>query len=169
MFLDMNSKKAPCFKKDTIYRLKNADYIDWRRFTTMVSTGIINETITPLTAENRRSAFIVDDTVYERNGSKKVELLAKVFDHAHHRYTKGFRMLTLGWSDGVTFIPVNSCLLSSENPESRLTEAADKSANSNGGKIRKMAQKKATDVVPDFKPAMCCLTVGFPIQKLSAQ
>jgi len=148
MFLDMNTKNAPCFKKDTVYRLKNADYINWRRFTTLVSTRIINETIKPLTSEDRRNAFILDDSVYERNGSKKVELLARVFDHANRRYVKGFRMLTVGWSDGVTFMPVNSCLLSSENPESRLTEAEEKNANSIGGKAREMAQKKATEVVP---------------------
>ena len=41
-------------------------------------------------------------------------------DHASHRYTRGFRMLTLGWPDGVTFLPVNSCLLSSEKESSRI-------------------------------------------------
>ncbi len=63
MFLDMESKNAPGFKKDTIYRLKNVDYINWRRFTTLLSARIIGETITPLTSENRRNAFIVDDSV----------------------------------------------------------------------------------------------------------
>ena len=46
-------------------------------------------------------------------------------DHASHRYTRGFRMLTLGWSDGVTFLPVNSCLLSSEKESSRINEGWD--------------------------------------------
>ena len=32
--------------------------------------------------------------------SKKVELLSRVFDHTGKKYLKGFRMLTLGWSDG---------------------------------------------------------------------
>ena len=74
-----------------------------------------------MTNENRRNAFVIDDTIFERNGSKKVELLAKVYDHARHRFTHGFRMLTLGWSDGVTFLPVNSCLLSTENEQNRLS------------------------------------------------
>ena len=67
----------------------------------------------------------MDDSIYERKGFKKAELLAKVYDHASHRYTRGFRMLTLGWSDGVTFLPVNSCLLSSENENSRINEGWD--------------------------------------------
>ena len=70
-----------------------------------------------MTNENRRNAFVIDDTIFERNGSKKVELLAKVYDHARHRFTHGFRMLTLG----LTFLPVNSCLLSTENQQNRLS------------------------------------------------
>ena len=101
-------------------------------------------------SENRRNAFIVDDSIFERKGSKKAELLAKVYDHADHRYTRGFRMLTLGWSDGVTFLPVNSCLLSSEKESSRINESCDVDANSNGAKARKFAVKKATEVIPEL-------------------
>ena len=43
-----------------------------------------------------------------------MELLAKTYDHAKHRFCFGFRMLTLGWSDGNTFLPINSVLLSIE-------------------------------------------------------
>lgn len=50
----------------------------------------------------------IDDSIFERNHSKKAELLAKVYDHAKHKYRFGFRMLTLVWSDGSTFLPVNS-------------------------------------------------------------
>ena len=96
MFLDMQSGKAPVFRKDTVYRLKNATHINWMRFTTLLSAKIIGSTVEPLTNEKRRNAFVIDDTVFERNGSKKVELLAKVYDHARHRYTRGFRMVTLG-------------------------------------------------------------------------
>lgn len=148
MFLDMQSEKAPEFKKDTVYRLKNSTHIDWKRFTTLLASRIISDTIKPLTSENRRNAFIVDDSIYERKGSKKAELLAKVYDHASHRYTRGFRMLTLGWSDGVTFLPVNFCLLSSENENSRINEGWDVDSNSNGAKARKFATKKATEVIP---------------------
>ena len=150
MFLDMQSEKAPEFKKDTVYRLKNSTHIDWKRFTTLLASRIICDTIAPLTSENRRNAFVVDDSIYERQGSKKVELLAKVYDHANHRYTRGFRMLTLGWSDGVTFLPVNSCLLSSENESSRINEGRDVDSNSNGAKVRKFAKKKATEVIPEL-------------------
>lgn len=61
--------------------------------------------------------------MFERNRSKKVELLARVYDHAKHAYRFGFRMLTLGWSNGSTFMPVNSVLLSTENRQNRINEA----------------------------------------------
>ena len=147
MYLDMQSEKAPNFAKDTIYRLKNSIHINWLRFTTLLSATVIRETIEPLTDENRRNAFIIDDSIFERDRSKTVELLARVFDHAHHRYIRGFRMLTLGWSDGVSFIPVNSCLLSTENKENRINEAKQVNKQAFGTKIREMAQSKATDVL----------------------
>ena len=142
MFLDMQSEKAPGFRKDTVYRLKNSIHIDWKHFTTLLSSKIITDTIEPLTSENRRNAFIVDDPIFERKGSAKVESLAKVYDHASHRFTRGFRMLTLGWSDGVTFMPVNSCLLSSEKESSRINESCTVASNSNGTKERKFVPKR---------------------------
>ena len=45
--------------------------------------------------------------MFEHNRSKKVELLAKVYDHTNHKYRFEFRMRTLGWSDGSTFLTVN--------------------------------------------------------------
>ena len=57
-------------------------------------------------------------------------------------------MLTLGWSDGVTFLTVNSCLLSSEKESSRINEGWDVDSNYNGAKARKSATKKATEVIP---------------------
>lgn len=41
----------------------------------------------------------IDDSIYSRNRSKSVELLAKVFDHSTRQFVNGFQLLTLGWSD----------------------------------------------------------------------
>lgn len=157
MFLDMQSGKAPVFRKDTVYRLKNATHIHWMRFTTLLSAKIIGTTVEPLTNEKRRNAFVIDDTVFERNGSPKVELLAKVYDHARHRYTRGFRMVTLGWSDGVTFLPVNSCLLSTGKQENRLSEGKILDSRSNGAKMRELAVKKRnrSHLGFDFRSPIC--------------
>ncbi len=82
--------------------------------------------------------------MFKRNRSKKVELLAKAYDHANHRYRFGFRMLTLGWSDGSTFLPVNSVLLSTENKKNRINEAKEVDKRTVGYKRRMLAVEKGT-------------------------
>jgi hypothetical protein len=135
------------FGKDTVYRFTNSININWIRFTTWLSAQIINETITKLTDDERVNVLIVDDTLFDRSSSKKVELLAKVYDHAKKAYKNGFRLLTLGWSDGNTFLPVNGCLLSTENKKNRINEATTIDKRSVGYARRRLAQTKATTVV----------------------
>lgn len=138
-------------RKDTIYRLLNSVRANWVKFTTFLAARLIREKLEPLTSEKRRKAFVIDDSIYERERSKKVELLSWVFDHAkRHKCVKGFRLLSLGWSDGVTFMPVNFSLMSAENEKTRLNPAAEVPVNSNGAKRRMMAQQKMTEVVPEL-------------------
>lgn len=116
MYMNLiTGRNTPDFAKDTVYRFMKMIQINWIRFTTILSARIIRDAILPLDSEERANVLIIDDSMFERNRSKKVELLAKVYDHAKHKYRFGFRMLTLGWSDGSTFLPVNSVLLSTEN------------------------------------------------------
>ncbi len=121
----ITGRNTPGFAKDTVYRFMKMLQINWIRFTTLLASRIIRDAIVPLDSGERKNVLIIDDSMFERNRSKKVELLAKAYDHANHRYRFGFRMLTLGWSDGgITFLPVNSVLLSSENKKNRVNEAA---------------------------------------------
>jgi hypothetical protein len=85
--------------------------------------------------------------MYERLYAKKTELIARVYDHAQKLYKTGFRLLSLGWSDGNTFLPVNSCLMSTENKKNRLVEASTVDKRTAGYKRRQLAQMKATKVV----------------------
>jgi hypothetical protein len=62
---------------------------------------------------SRVRTFIIDDSVLRRDRSKKAELLARVFDHTTGRYARGYNMLTLGWSDGFSFAPIDFVMLSS--------------------------------------------------------
>jgi len=130
--------------KDVFYRFINSVRINWMRFTTLLAALIAKERIVELTDEKRINVFIVDDTPYERNRSKKAELLSWVHDHAKGAYIKGFRLLTLGWSDGNTFLPVNSCLLSSsEKGNGRISEAREIDKRTCGYRQRQLAQGTA--------------------------
>ena len=137
-------KDTPDFAKDTVYRFMKMPQINWIRFTTLLSSRIIKQAIVPLDSEDRANVLIIDDSMFERNRSKKVELLAKAYDHAKHCYKFGFRMLTLGWSDGSTFLPVNSILLSTENKKNRVNEAKKVDKRTVGYKRRMLAVEKGT-------------------------
>ena len=143
----LTGRNTPAFGKDTVYRFMKMVQINWLRFTTVLSAGIIKHAIIPLNSENRANVLIIDDSMFERNRSKKVELLTKVYDHAKHAYKFGFRMLTLGWSDGSTFLPVNSVLLSSENKKNRINEASAMDKRTAGYKRRQLSVQKGTSVM----------------------
>ncbi|MCD5435479.1 transposase, partial [Lactobacillus delbrueckii subsp. lactis] len=66
----------------------------------------------------------------------------KVFDHVSMTYKKGFRMMTMGWTDGSSFVPIASSLLSSKNDQK--DDQEDRQAYNRG---QEMAQSKGTDVV----------------------
>lgn len=136
------------FCKDTVYRFLNSTAINWEKFTTLLACTISSKSITNLTDETRKNVFIIDDTLFERQNSKKVELLSKVYDHSKHSFKRGFRLLTLGWSDGNTFLPVNGCLLASEKEQNLYQRASqDIDKRSVGHQRRVRAQTKATAVM----------------------
>ncbi len=67
--------------------------------------------ITLLTDDDREKVLIIDESTYDRSRSNGVELLARVYDYCTKRYLKGFRLLTLGRSDGFSFVPLDFALL----------------------------------------------------------
>ena len=141
------------FCKNTVYRFLNNAKINRFRFTTLLSSRIINDFMQPLTGENRKDVFVIDDSLFDRSRSKKTELLAKVFDHCSMKYKNGYRMLTLGWSDGNSFVPINHCLMSAADDKNLLCKAADFDGRSLAGKRRRQSRRKATDVMIDLLKA----------------
>lgn len=148
--LDTSNTKID-FSKDTIYRFLNSTKYNWRKFLLLLSSSIIKNKVNSLTSADRVNVLIIDDSFYSRVRSKSVELLANVFDHVDRKYKKGFRMLTLGWSDGSTFLPLAFTLLSSEKKKNRICSINDSvDKRSNGYKIREEAIKKSPEVMIDL-------------------
>ena len=144
---DSGNKLPPhSMGKDTVYRFLKSGKIDWTGFLTHIASRIANTSIIPLTNEQRKNVFIIDDSLYERGRSKKVELMSRVFDHAKRAYCLGYRMLTLGWSDGNTFLPVSFNLLSTRNPKNRLVERNRAKEGEVAVNRRDLAVTKAPDV-----------------------
>lgn len=133
------------FKKDAAYDfLKNPRH-NWRKFM-LGLVAIVARFCNALTDDKREKVLIFDDSTYDRSRSKVVELLAWVYDHNSGRNLKGFKLLTLGWSDGNSFLPLDFVLCSSTKPDKRLqgiTKELDK--RSCGYKRRVEALTKSTE------------------------
>lgn len=148
LFRTLDTENSLEFSKDVVYRFLNSPNFNWRKLLFLLSSSIIKRDLENLTSKDRVNVFVVDDSLYSRNRSKSVELLARVRDHVNHKFVKGFRLLTLGWSDGNTFLPLAFTLLSSEKEKNRLcsqNENIDK--RTNGAKLRKQAILKSPDVM----------------------
>ena len=144
------------FSKNTFYRFLNSRRTNWLRFTTLLSREV-SKTIEPLTGEDRINAFVVDDSLFERTSCKKTELGSRVFDHASMRYTKGYRLMTLGWTDGNTFLPINSSLLASSKASNLIGPQECYDGRSLAARRRNLAQTKGTDVMLELiKTARKC-------------
>lgn len=138
------------FSKNTYYCFLMSPRTNWLRFTTLLSERIINGHLHNLTSENRDDCFVIDDSLYERAGFKRTELASRVFDHVSMRYKKGFRLLTLGWTDGCTFLPINYSLQASNDDEKVLGPCNKIDRRTIVGKRRLMARQKATSVMVDL-------------------
>ncbi len=129
------------FKKNTAYRFLNSSTFNWSRLLLLLDTLIIKG-INPLTSEDRVSVLIADDSLYDRSRSKKVELLSRVFDHTTRKFVKGFKMLTIGWSDGTTFLPIAFSLLSSRH-EKKVLCSTDSKVDKRSAGYKKRAEATA--------------------------
>ncbi len=150
-----NRPTAP-LGKDAVYRFLSFPRHNWRRLLGCLAGAVIRGFFQPLTDERREDVLILDDTPYDRSRSKEVELLSRVRDHGSKRYLKGFRMLTLGWSDGASFVPVDHVVLSSTKEKNRIqgiTKEMDR--RTCGARRRQEALCKSTDlIVPMIRRAL---------------
>ncbi len=144
MYMQMKTNSYhESFSKNAFYRFLDSAKTNWLRFTTLLSKKVI-DSLKPLTSDDRINAFIIDDSLFERTSCKKTELGAKVFDHCDRRFKKGFRLLSLLWTDGNTAVPVNSCLLSSTQDKHVLGPEKPFDGRSLAGQRRKLSRTKGT-------------------------
>ncbi|MBT8849449.1 transposase [Lactobacillus delbrueckii subsp. bulgaricus] len=145
MYMQQKSGKCTAgFSKNTYYRFMQNPHINWLRLTILLAERIVNGHLKDLTSDQRADCFVFDDSLYSRTGYKKTELAAKVFDHVSMTYKKGFRMMTMGWTDGSSFVPIASSLLSSKNDQNVIGTTKKINKRTIAAKRRIMAQSKGT-------------------------
>ena len=84
-----------CFSKNTYYRFLANPHVNWLHFTTRLAVRIIEQFLKPLTSENRRECFVIDDSLYERAGYKRTCI---------HAIQEGIPPLD-AWLDRWRFLP----------------------------------------------------------------
>lgn len=146
LFRFLNSKhKDQTVSKNTYYRFLNETSYNWSRFLLLLAVKV-TAVFDTLTRPERVKVLVLDDSVIKRNRSKSVELLARIYDHVEHKCQKGFSLLTLGWSDGYSFIPVGFNLLSSAQKSKRYNEISENiDHRTNGYKVRKESMMHKTE------------------------
>ena len=97
-------------KKDTFYRLKNSQRIYWRMVLWLFAMKFNKLIISQSTAdEDSLKCLIFDDSTLEKTG-KTIEKISRVWDHVSHRFVLGYKLLTMGYWDGISFIPLDFSL-----------------------------------------------------------
>lgn len=106
--------KISLIKPHTVYRFWKQSTFHWRKFLLLLSTRFLREVIQPLNNSDRVNVLILDDTLIKKPYSSHVEMLSLQRNHTSQEMEKGFPALTLGWSDGSTFVPLSFSLMSSK-------------------------------------------------------
>ena len=109
--------------KRTIYNILNDGRINWQRLSCLLAQRVITG-LAQLIDSRRSGAIIVDDTLISRLNAKQTELLANTFDHDQQQHLKGYRGLTLAWSNGQIILPVTTAVLSSQKSRNRVGKPA---------------------------------------------
>ena len=146
----ITGRYSEAFGKNTVYRFLNSARTNWERLTCALSARIINGSIRKLTGKDRQDVFIIDDSLFKRTGGRKTELCSRVFDHVSMKYKRGFRLLTLAWSDGNSLFPILGRLLGSSKAHNMVGVMKSLDQRSLAARRRKQALSKATDVMLDM-------------------
>ena len=106
-FMSSRFKQLIDDQKDTLFRLKNNDYYQWRRLVYLFANTFKKLTNNdPNVSPKTPRCLIVDDTVIPKVG-RRIEFIGKVFDHVIQYWVLGFKLLVLAFWDGNSLIPLD--------------------------------------------------------------
>jgi len=102
--------------KDVFYGFKNNSFINWRKIIYIyVKTFLKKVKKEGQQVKNAVKCLIIDDSTLEKTG-EKIEHVSFVHDHTTNRWLLGFKILTLGFWDGKSFLGIDFSL-QKENPQ----------------------------------------------------
>lgn len=92
--------------KDTFYRLKNNPGICWRLILWLFAAKFKKLAETSSSSSQHVRCMVFDDTVIAKTG-KLIEKASRVWDHVSNGYVLGFKLLLMGYWDGISFVPLD--------------------------------------------------------------
>lgn len=95
-------------KKDCLYDTLRDSNTDWRKLLLNFATCFLKN-LNKNGLKRRVSFFIVDDSDLEKR-TPYFEGISRVFNHVTKTYPYAYKILTLGYSDGKSFIPLDFSL-----------------------------------------------------------
>jgi len=98
--------------KDVFYRLKNNASVCWRLVHWLFVNKfvkIILDRSNSCNEGDRIRCLVFDDSVLVKAG-RFIEKVSRVWDHVTNRWVLGFKLLVMGYWDGVSFVPVDFSL-----------------------------------------------------------
>lgn len=135
--------------RDAFYRFLGHPGYNWRRLLLAASRRLIKE-LDPLTGSRGDRVLILDESPYKRGRSKSVQLLGSHYDCSNQSYYRGFRMLTLGWSDGHSFVPQQMELLTNRSSDKRIGPEPDLDGRTHACSRSTVARQKTTAVAAEM-------------------
>ena len=129
-------------KKDALYDLLNREDLDWRKLQLLTAKKVLKTNI-----KNKRSAFVIDDSVKIRRG-KKMPGVSSHFDHLTGRCVMGQQIVTLGVASDEQFVPVDNEIFISQSKEQVLDNQFKDG--------RSIAAKRYQQSKKQTKPQMVC-------------
>ena len=146
-------------KKDSFYRFKNLETINWRHIVWKFSHNFRQVIAEKSELKTNYRCLIFDDTLIEKTG-QSIEFISKVFDHVTGQYKLGFKLLAMIYYDGVSSIPLDFSL-HREQKNKEKTQLKQKTykikritSNPNKERAEEIDEKKTTQMLKMFKRAI---------------
>ena len=159
-------------QKDSYYRLKNNSDIDWRGLLYSFAKRFkrLSEQKGDTTVHYSPRCFIVDDSDCLKRG-KQIEFIGKIFNHVVHKSMLGFKLLTLGYWDSKSIIPLD-CSLHNEKGKnknrpyglkpSELKKRFSKQRNVNTPAAQRLSELSQSKIINAVKMIKRAVKHGFP-------
>ncbi len=163
LFRSRHKRDIDC-SRSTMYELLSKANLNWERLLTTLALKLI-KTIFSINGTSSCGHLVCDDTTIKRPRTKCAELLTLHFDHVAGKYFIGYVELSVGWTDGISYIPLKIGILSAKNDKSVIKEANDKhKKNTLAARRRSLARMSKIDVLIKFVKE--ALKQGCPVSYL---